>query len=108
MHLFFEKKSNVLGEIVIILFTYCNLNAYSYSYHMFVSIACPVWLDLMLKINQLSRFWYLWQWGTMKAQLSLRKCVDLPEPSLLRYRNICRLRLRSQFSPAMPALAHMS
>ena len=49
--------------------------------------------------NTYMRFWYLSHYRATKAQTSLRKCADSPEPSLLAYSRFgCRRRLGHKFS----------
>ena len=42
-------------------------------------------------MNQHMRIWYVYYCQAMKAQVSLRKCTDLPKPLLLTYTKYVRL-----------------
>ena len=60
--LFFIKWFMILLIWVVkIQSTFDNLHAYPYSHHPFVSKACPIWLDLMWKINQISQHNWFWE-----------------------------------------------
>ena len=100
-----RKHAFILFLIVTILFTYSNLHAYSYDYHLFASKEGYVWLDLMPRINQMSQ--HIWCWCLLQCDTKRlsRACANV----LIRQSHRCSHTQKNscRLSPTVSALAHI-